>query len=205
MYILRYKVLFSFIVLSVFCAIVFTPPLYAKSDLQVEVGFRAAEVSWDGDRAVFRGQGNSTSDTLYGMCVGVSNCNVWGIGKRGVIALGFMDGVSASFSEQSAVGAALLLGPAFAASMGKVLVFQFAPAFSLGVLRVEPSAGYSGTSAAVGFALDARVCFMPESRAGPLVGARYEYSDITSLFDRDIDRNVFTFYAGVSMHLSNLF
>lgn len=175
---------------------------YAKSDLQIDVGLRVAEASWDDGRAIILGRKSGASSSLYGMAVGLTNYNVWGIGRSGVVALGFMDGVSASFSEHDATGATFVAGPAFAAEMGRLLAFQCAASFSIGVLKVEPQAGFSDTSMAIGFALDARVCFMPEARAGPLVGARYEYSRVGDLFEREIDRGTFSFYAGVALQLS---
>lgn len=197
----RYKAVLSLVLVFGLYSLSIAP-LYAKSDLQIDAGLRVAEVSWDEERALFGSLARDKSDTLYGMCVGVTNYNVWQIGRRRVIAAGFMDSIMASFSEHSATGATALLGPAFAATMGKVLTFQCAAAFSLGVLKAEPQAGYSDTSATVGFALDARVCFIPEGRAGPLLGVRYEYSKINGIFDRDVDRSAFCFYAGVAMQLS---
>lgn len=180
--------------------------LYAKSDLQLGVGLRVAEVSYNDARIEamhIPGQDEEVNDTLYGMCVSLTNYNAWGLGKRGVVAVGFMDSVSASFSEHNATGCTAMIGPAMTATMGDILTFQCAAGFSLGVLRVESDIytdGTSDTSVAIGFALDARVCFMPAARAGPLVGARYEYNKINDMFTFDIDRGAFTFYAGVAVH-----
>lgn len=180
---------------------IFVPDaLYAKSDLQADVGFRAAEVSFEDGHT---GRKVDVTDTMYGMSVGFTNYNAWKIGRRGFISLGFMDSVSVSFSEHDATGVTGIIGPAFVAEMGRVLSFECAACLSLGILRVEPGLGYSDNSMTKGFALDARVCFMPEMRAGPLVGVRYEYSKIDDLFFRDIDRGAFTFYAGAAIRLSN--
>lgn len=179
-----------------------TTALHAKSDLCLDVGLRVAEVSWKNSGAYVAQASNEPSDTLYGMYAGLTNYNVWGIGKRGIIAAGFMDGAAVSVSEHDATSATFVLGPAFAATMGRVLTFQCAPAFSIGALFVKPNPERSDTSMTIGFALDGRVCFMPEARAAPLAGVRYEYSKIKSIFDCKIDRGAFLFYAGVAMQLS---
>lgn len=175
--------------------------LCAESDLQLDVGFRIAEVSWEDTHT---GRNVSVDDSVYGMNVGITNYNVWHIGRSDVVALGFMDSVSASFSEHDATGAMAAIGPAFAAEMGHLLTFQCAAAFALGVIRAEPVMDYSDTAMAMGFALDARVCFVPALLAGPIVGVRYEYSKIDDIFHRDTDRGAFAFYAGVTVRLGKL-